>query len=264
MREPPRPRLSLAIITRDEGEDLPRLLDAASRFADEVVVVDCGSTDGTVELAKQRGARVVETGWPGFGPQKNRALDECQGEWLLSLDADEVPDAVLTGALARVGEDADVAGYSVRRLNHYLGKPVRHAWSADSVVRVVRRGRGRWTDAPVHEVLEVQGRVASLPGELVHHPYRDLDDHLDKLTQYARLGATEAHGGGRVFRAHQLVTHPVAAFARRFLFRLGFLDGARGLIVAVSAALSAFLKYAYLFQLQRGRSRGPDDGGGRS
>ncbi len=264
MNEPPRPRLSLAVITRDEREDLPRLLDAAEGFADEVVVVDCGSTDGTVELARERGARVVQTGWPGYGIQKNRALDECRGEWLLSLDADEVPDPELAAALARVGDGGEAAGYEFVRRNHYLGEPIRHAWSADRIVRVVRRGRGRWTDAPVHEILEVDGSVETLPGELVHHPYRDLDDHMDKLGRYARLGAREAHAAGRTFHIHQLVTHPVAAFARRYLFRLGFLDGVRGLLVAASASLSAFLKYAHLFQLQRGRAGEHDDLGGRS
>ena len=261
MNTGPRPRLSLAVITRDERDTLPRLLDAAGAFADEVVVVDCGSTDGTVELARDRGATVVETGWPGFGPQKNRAFEACTGDWLLSLDADEVPDEILAAALAEVGKDETVRGYTLERTAVYLGAPVRHAWSDERIVRLARRGHGRWTDVPVHESLEVDGRVAHLPGQLVHHSYRDLGDHWDKLVRYARAGAQRADGEGRVFRAHQLLTHPCAAFLRRYVFKLGFLDGVRGLLVAGSAAVSAFLKYALLFERQR---RGPRDGGGTS
>lgn len=261
MNTGPRPRLSLAVITRDEHDSLPRLLDAAEAFADEVVVVDSGSTDGTAELARDRGATVVETDWPGFGPQKNRAFEACNGEWLLSLDADEVPDETLAAALAGVGAEEGVHGYTLERTAVYLGEPVRHAWSDERLVRLVRRGHGRWADVPVHETLDVDGRIEHLPGQLVHHSYRDLGDHWDKLVRYARAGAVKADAAGRVFRVHQLLTHPCAAFLRRYVFKLGFLDGVRGLLVAGSAAVSAFLKYAFLFELQRPESR---DGGGTS
>jgi glycosyltransferase involved in cell wall biosynthesis len=254
----PRPRLSLAVITRDERETLPRLLDAAAAFADEVVVVDCGSTDGTVELARDRGAIVVETDWPGFGAQKNRAFEACTGEWLLSLDADEVPDATLAEALAGVGRDDAAQGYTVERTAVYLGEPVRHAWSDEHIVRVVRRGHGRWSDVAVHETLVVDGAVEPLPGRLVHHSYRDLGEHWNKLVRYARAGAERADSAGRKFHVHQLVTHPCGAFLRRYVFKLGFIDGVRGLLIAGSAAASAFLKYAFLFDRQR---RGPKRGG---
>ena len=188
MRAPERPRLSLAVITRDEADALPRLLAVASRFADEIVVLDCGSIDGTVALAREHGARVVETDWPGFGAQKNRAFDACEGDWLLSLDADEVPDAELVAALAALGDRESAVGYYLDRQTLYLGEPVR-SWSPDPVVRLVRRGKGRWTDAPVHETLVVDGPVAALPGKLVHRSYRDLDDHYGKLVGYARAGA---------------------------------------------------------------------------
>ncbi len=259
MSTDPRPRLSLAVITRDERDTLPRLLDVAAAFADEVVVVDSGSTDGTVELARDRGATVLETDWPGFGPQKNRAFEACNGEWLLSLDADELPDETLAAALAGVGEDETVQGYTVERTAVYLGAPVRHAWSDERIVRLARRGHGRWSEVPVHEILDVEGRTGHLPGRLVHHSYRDLGDHWDKLVRYARAGAQRADGEGRRFRPHQLVIHPCAAFLRRYLFKLGILDGVRGLLIAGSAAVSSFLKYALLFERQRRRPAGGGD-----
>jgi len=259
-----RPRLSLAVITRDERDALPRLLEAAEGFADEVVVVDCGSTDGTVELARDHGTTVLETDWPGFGAQKNRAFDACRGEWLLSLDADEIPDATLVAALAGVGEAAGVSGYTLERRAIYLGEPIRHAWSSERIVRLVRRDKGRWTDVAVHETLSVDGPIEHLPGHLVHHTCRDLDDHYSKLVRYARAGAEDAFVRGRVFRGHQLVSHPTMAFLRRYVFKRGFLDGVRGLIVAGTAAVSSFMKYAFLYERQRRGSSDRDDGGGAS
>lgn len=259
-----RPRLSLAVITRDECDALLQLLEVAEGFADEVVVVDCGSTDGTVELARDCGATVVETDWPGFGAQKNRAFDACRGEWLLSLDADEIPDATLVAALAKVGEDAQVCGYTVQRRAVYLGEPIRRAWSSERIVRLVRRDKGRWTDVAVHETLSVDGPIEHLPGHLVHHSYRDLGDHYSKMVRYARAGAEDAFARGRVFHIHQLVTHPAMAFLRRYVFKRGFLDGVRGLLVAGSAAVSSFMKYAFLYDRQRRDSSNRDDGGGSS
>ncbi|MDQ7086360.1 MAG: glycosyltransferase family 2 protein [Acidobacteriota bacterium] len=160
---PEAPRLSLAVITFNEEKHLPRLLEAA-RNADEVVVVDSGSTDATVAIARSHGARVIESDWPGFGRQKQRALEEARGEWVLSLDVDELPDAQLTESLAAVarGEGDEFDGYAMDRLTAYQGEYIRHAWSPDWVLRLVRRGRGRWTDRPVHEALVVDGSVGRL------------------------------------------------------------------------------------------------------
>jgi glycosyltransferase involved in cell wall biosynthesis len=253
--------LSVAIITLNEVHRLPELLSAVEPVAGEVVVVDSGSTDGTVELAREAGARVIETDWPGFGPQKQRALEACRGRWVFSVDADEAPDAELVQALGRLaaGEgDPGVVAYEVNRLNAYLGEYVRHAWSPDWCLRVLRRDAGRWSEDAVHERLLIDGKVGRLPGRLLHDSYEDLADHYQRMISYARLGARQLAAKGRRFRAHHLLTRPVAAFARRYVLKGGFLDGVRGVLVAGASAASTFFKYAFLFELQRSRR-----GGGR-
>ncbi|MDQ7007848.1 MAG: glycosyltransferase family 2 protein [Acidobacteriota bacterium] len=252
---PEAPRLSLAVITFNEEKHLPRLLEAARNFADEVVVVDSGSTDATVAIARSHGARVIESDWPGFGRQKQRALEEARGEWVLSLDADELPDAQLTESLAAVarGEGDEFDGYAMDRLTAYQGEYIRHAWSPDWVLRLVRRGRGRWTDRPVHEALVVDGSVGRLKGKLLHDSYENLADHYTRLVAYSRLSAESAYARGRRFHWSQLLLRPPAAFLRRFLLKRGFLDGVRGLLVAGATAVGAFMKYAFLYEYQRER-----------
>jgi glycosyltransferase involved in cell wall biosynthesis len=253
--------LSVAIITLNEERHLPALLRAVGPVAGEIVVVDSGSTDGTVEIAREAGARVIQTDWPGFGPQKQRALEACRGRWVFSVDADEVPDEELLRALARLsrGEgDADVVAYEVDRLNAYLGEYVRHAWSPDWCLRVLRRDAGRWSGDAVHERLLIDGKVGRLPGRLLHDSYDDLTDHYRRMISYARLGARGLAAKGKRFRAHYLVTRPLAAFVRRYLLKRGFLDGVRGLLVAGATAIGVFFKYAFLFELagaRRGRSK---------
>ena len=247
------PRLSLAIITLNEEKLLPRLLKAARSFADEIVVVDSGSTDQTVAIARAHGARVIEHPWEGFGRQKQRALEAARGAWVLCLDADEVPDARLAESLARVAgsEEGDFAGYAMDRLTAYQGAYVRHAWSPDWVLRLVRRGRGRWTDRPVHETLVVEGPVGRLEGKLLHDSYEDLSDHYHRLVKYSRLSAEGAYARGRRFHPTQLLIRPPAAFLRRYLLKKGFLDGVRGLLVAGATAIGAFMKYAFLYEVER-------------
>ena len=257
-----RPRLSAAVITRDEERVLPGLLRSLAGIADEIVVVDSGSTDRTVMIAREGGARVVETDWPGFAAQKQRAIDLCTGDWILSLDADEEPDARLREALARLPlpDEARYAAFEVDRLTEYQGRFVRHAWSPDWIVRVVRKGGGRFTSSLVHERILVDGPVGRLPGHLLHYPYRDLADQASRLARYAQLAAAERERLGKRFRAYQLVTHPAAAFVQRYVMKRGFLDGVRGLLVAGSSASYAFWKYAHLYEMQRLRDRGAGSG----
>ena len=252
------PRLSLAVITRDEERNLPRLLERARQFVDELVIVDSGSTDRTVSIAREFGARVIEADWPGFGRQKQRALEACSGDWILSLDADEFPDEELVSALARVtrGEGGRYGAYMIDRLTEYQGAFVRHAWSPDWVVRLVRRGAGRWDEKPVHEKMIVQGPIGRLPGHLLHYSYENLTDHYQRLVGYARSGAEHLDRKGYRFCATQLVARPLGAFLRRYLLKRGFRDGVRGLLVAGAAAMGVFMKYAFLFERQR-RSRKP-------
>lgn len=250
-------RISAVVITKNEAEMIGRCLSSLE-WVDEVVVMDSGSTDRTREIAAARGARVVETReWPGFGPQKNRAIDLAAGDWILSIDADErvTPElaAEIRAALARPGVDA----FAMRRSSSYCGRAIRHSgWWPDYVTRVFRRGRARFSDDLVHERLLTAGRVERLSGILLHESFVDLEDVLDKMNRYSSLGAEQLAATGRSAGVGTALVHGLAAFVRTYLLRRGFLDGREGLMLAISNAEGAYYKYVKLMLLAKGNARG--------
>ena len=242
----PSPALSVIVITKNEASQIQECLRSVS-FADEVVVVDAGSTDGTVALAEGLGARVVVTqDWPGFGPQKNRALAQARGRWVLSLDADERVGAELAARIRDVvASDRDApAGYEISRLSSFCGQWMRHGdWYPDRVVRLFRREAARFSDDLVHERLLVEGPVGRLSGELFHHTMRDLDDALDKLNRYSSGRAVDKLRAGARGGLATALGHAAWAFARAYLLRLGCLDGRLGFVLAVYIAEGTYYRY---------------------
>ena len=240
-----RPRLTLAVITKNEAHRLAACL-ASVPFADEIVVVDSGSTDGTAELARRLGARVVETAdWPGFGPQKNRALDAAGGDWVLSLDADERLSPELAAQVRRVvdaPDGADVpAAYTLSRLSSLCGRWMRHGdWHPDPVLRLFRRGAARFSDDAVHERLVCAGRIGHLDGHLLHDSIATLDDCLTKMNRYSGDRALALRRRGRSGGLGAAIGHGAWAFVRCYLLKRGFLDGGMGFVLAVSTAESAY------------------------
>jgi glycosyltransferase involved in cell wall biosynthesis len=253
MTVPSRATLAVCVITRDEEDRIGDCLDSVS-FADEVLVVDSGSTDRTVALARERGARVIVREWPGYAAQKNFALEQVAADWVLSVDADErvTPElaAEIRSLLAAPPEG--VAGCSMPRRTWYLGRWIRHGgWYPDRKVRLVRRGRGRWEGGHVHERLVAEGPTRELGGDLLHYTYRDIADHLrtmDRFTTEAARGMAERGGRGAV--AGMLVAAP-AKFLKMYLLKAGFLDGLAGFVCAVLGGCAVFLKYAKLWERQR-------------
>ena len=248
-----RPRLSVVLITKNEAH---RLADCLARvaFADEVIVVDSGSGDGTPVLARRLGAHVVETAdWPGFGPQKNRALDAATGDWVLSLDADEQLSAELAAQVRRVvalpdtdtDTDADApVAYTLSRLSSLCGRWLRHGdWYPDPVLRLFRRGAGRFSDDLVHERVVCAGRVGHLDGHLLHASMPTLDDCLDKMNRYSSQRALQLRRRGKAGGLRAAVGHGVWAFLRSYLLKRGFLDGRMGFVVAVSIAEGTYYSY---------------------
>jgi glycosyltransferase involved in cell wall biosynthesis len=228
------PRLSLIVIARNEEASIGRCLRSAA-FADEIVVVDGASTDGTAAVARSLGARVIETtDWPGFGPQKNRARDAATGEWVLSLDADEWIEAPLAEEIRAVIAGADAAGgYEMPRRSRFCGRVVRHCgWSPDYVLRLFRRGRGRFTNDSVHEHLEVQGRVARLVHPIEHDSITDLADAEDKIERYAEAAALQLRAKSKTSSLLKARMRGLGAFLRTYIWRAGFLDGKTGWMVA--------------------------------
>ena len=239
--------LSVAIIARNEAHRIARCLQSVA-FADQIVVLDSGSTDDTVAIARGLGADVeVTPDWPGFGPQKNRALARCRYRWVLSIDADEQVSDALAAEILRVlreaPAEATVAGYWLRRSSRYCGQVIRHGlWGNDRVLRLFERQRGRFTDARVHESLVCDGETRVLEGILVHDSVDSPEDARSKARRYAFLGAEALRARGRG-GSLQGGIHAGWSFLRGYLLRAGFLDGRFGLTLARLNAAGTFWKY---------------------
>lgn len=256
-------KLSAIIITRNEAAHIGDCLDSLA-FADEIIVLDSGSSDDTCAIAQARGARVQTTSdWPGFGPQKNRALDLATGDWVLSLDADERVPPELARTILRTLEAPTAQAYQIARLSSFCGRWIRHSgWWPDYVVRLFRRGAGRFSDAPVHERVLVATPVATLPGHLLHYPYASLEVFIDKLNRYSSEAARAAHARGRRTSVLGPFGHGFWTFLRHYVWRRGFLDGWQGLLLAGMAATGSFFRYAKLFWLRRSQATADGDAHG--
>ncbi len=246
--------LSVIIIALNQEANIGDCL-ASVRFADEIVVVDTGSTDRTVELARASGARVVVTAWQGFAGTKNFALDQARGDWVFSLDTDErVAAALKTEILAVVQADGPLNGYRVPRKNYFGGRWIRHlGWYPDYTLRLWRRVRGRFRDREVHEEVEVEGKAGLLQTPLDHYSYRNLEEYAARQDRYARLAAREMCKQGRRPRPGELWWRPCFTFLRLYFLKKGFLEGALGLALARQGSRYNFLKYHYLQELNRGK-----------
>lgn len=244
--------LSVIIITKNEAHDLPDCLSSVT-WADEIIVCDSGSTDATLDIARKYTDHVFSTDWPGFGPQKNRALAKASGEWVLSIDADErVSKSLQTAIKTTLAQDNPAEGYSIPRESSYCGHKIRFGdWRGDRVVRLFRRDKGCFTDSLVHESLQVNGRIDKLHAPLIHHAFKDHNEVLAKMSQYAQLGAQQKHEAGKSGSFTQAITHAFWSFFRGYLLRFGFLDGKAGFQLAVSNALGCYYRYLQLSHLSR-------------
>lgn len=251
---PERRKLSLCIITRNEEDNLSRCLGSVP-FADDCVVLDSGSTDGTVELARRLGARVFVEEFRGHVRQKARALELAEHPWVLSLDADEELSPELAKEIEQVLSQADdsIAGYELPRKTEYLGRFIEHSgWWPEFRLRLFDRQRGHWTGRDPHDRVELDGgRVERLRGPLYHYNYRDLRHHLEKVNAYTSMMAEGMAREGIRFRLWDALLRPPARFFRMYVLRRGFLDGWRGLVLAVIGAFYVFLKYCKLWEQSR-------------
>jgi len=237
--------LSVIIITKDEEAAIRRCLESVS-WADEIVVVDSGSADRTVEICRQFGAKVqVTVDWLGFGVQKNRALDAASGEWVLSVDADEwLSPALQTEIRGVVVAPGDYAAYRMPRLSSYCGRFMRHSgWWPDPVLRLFRRGRARFSDDLVHERLIVQGTTGALSQPILHESFVDFEEVLDKINRYSSAGAQAMAAKGRKGSLVHAVGHGLWTFLRTYVLSAGFLDGREGFMLAVSNAEGVYYRY---------------------
>jgi glycosyltransferase involved in cell wall biosynthesis len=248
---PPLP-LTLVVITRDAGAQLQDCL-ASAAFAAEAIVVDSGSRDDTVEIARRMGARVLTHEWLGFGPQKNFAVAQAAHDWVMCLDADERVSSELERSLrGAMAAGPQYAAYAMARRNRFLGRWLAHGEGyPDWSVRLFDRRRARWSDDAVHEHVLADGSVGHLDGDLLHASGESLDAYLAKQNRYTTLQAEAMHARGERFSFVRLVVSPLARFARFYVLRGGFLDGTAGLVHIAIGCFNSFCKYAKLRALEQ-------------
>ena len=249
--------LSVIIITKNEARHIAECLQSVS-FASEIIVFDSGSTDGTIEIARQHGAVVHQSpDWPGFGPQKNRALEAATQAWVLSIDADERVTPELKQEIIETLAAPACDGYFVPRLSELCGQPIRHSgWWPDHVLRLFRRDKGRFTEVPVHERVEINGSTAKLNACLLHYPYESLEALIQKMNRYSSDAAHMMFAKGKRAGVLSMMGHSVWTFVRIYLLRRGFLDGRYGFVLAATAAAGSFFRYSKLMMLCRSHRQG--------
>ncbi|RMF85047.1 MAG: glycosyltransferase family 2 protein [Nitrospinota bacterium] len=253
MNSKSRSRLSVAIITCNEASRIRRCL-ASVRWADEIVVVDTGSTDGTPAICREFTPWVYEYPWEGFARSKNRALAHTSGPWILSLDADEVVSEPLQAEILALLESppTGIEGFYIPRKNFIWGKWIRHGgFYPDYQLRLFKRDAGRFAEKAVHESVTVTGKTGYLRSPLYHYTYRDSADLFARGERYATLAATELSGRER-FRLSRLLWRPLGRFCKIFLVQRGFLDGIPGLILAGFYAFYVFQRYVKLWEMEKG------------
>ena len=244
--------LSVCIISYNEADNIERTLECLIDLASEIVVVDSHSIDGTRQIAASLGAKVFVEDWKGHIRQKNSALDKCTQPWILSVDCDEVVSHELKVSIRSKVASGEIKGYALNRQTVYLGKRLNHAWQPDWKLRLVHRELNPiWRGYDPHDVLTIQGPTERLNGSLIHYSYRDLNDHMKRMVGYARTVAVSYHRDGRTFHGFNLILNPISAFVKKYLIKRAFLDGFQGFLVSMSSFIYVFLKYAFLWEIER-------------
>jgi len=245
-------KLSVGILTFNSEKRIEEVLDSVKEIADEIVVLDSGSEDRTLEIAERFGARIFYRKFDNFVNQKNHLLSLCRGDWVLFLDDDEVVDKELANQISKVKvENPPVDGYYVNRLTNYLGRWIKHAWYPDWQLRLAKREKCRWVGDWVHERLAVSGKTGYLKGNLFHYSYPSVSYHLKKIDLYTTLYAKGAFKKGKRFSLLKLLSSPAGAFVRRYILKRGFLDGFEGFVLSVMASYYTFLKYLKLWEMEK-------------
>ena len=248
-------KVSATIITLNEAAHIGAAIDSVA-WADEVIVVDALSTDGTADIARARGATVVCRAWPGYVAQKNHAASLAAHDWIFSLDADERVTPALADEIRMVlAQEPPLRGYRMPRVTFYLGRWIRTTdFYPDFQTRLYDRRAARFEGRYVHESVTVDGGAGRLTHEIQHYSFRDLSDHLDRIDHYSTLSARQMLERGRRSGPFHLLMHPPAAFLRNYILRRGMLDGTPGLLISLVNSYAVFLKFAKLWEMERSRT----------
>lgn len=242
--------LSVIVITKNEAQHIGRCL-ASVAWADEIVVLDSGSSDDTVAICRQFTEQVFVTDWPGFGPQKQRALDKARGDWVLSLDADEEISPALRDEIRQAMQIQGVQGFEIPRLSRYCGRQIKHGgWWPDHVLRLFRRNAGQFSSDVVHERIVVDGTIGQLRNPLLHEAFVDPEEVLRKINSYSSLGAQKLFTAGQSASLGLAIGKGLWTFVRTYIIKAAILDGAEGLMLAISNAEGSYYKYLKLRDLR--------------
>ncbi|MDZ7725840.1 MAG: glycosyltransferase family 2 protein [candidate division KSB1 bacterium] len=244
--------VTATIITLNEEVNIGRCLESLN-WADDIVVVDSGSGDATLDICRGFNCRIYNIDWRGFGATKQFALEQAGTEWVLSIDADEeVSDALRQQIKDVINDPASLNGYKIQRCSRYLGSFIRHSgWEHDRPLRLLRKSCGRFDLKSVHESIHLQGPAGLLKAPLYHYPYPDISTHIDKMNRYSELGAQELAKKGRNSSPAAAVLHGTGKFLKMYLLKAGFLDGAAGFVLAKNSAFGVYLKYIKLWKMNR-------------
>ncbi len=251
--------LSVVLITQNEERNLPRTLESVMPLVrdgkGEIIVVDSGSTDRTLEIAQSYGAKVFVEPWKGFAAQKNSAMDRASMDWLLQLDADESLEPELTTEIAAaLQESSAMSGFWIPRKNFFLGRWIKHGgFYPDPKLRLIRRGAGRFEEYGAHPTIKADGPTSKLSYALLHNAYPTLRGYIDHMNSYSSMGAEVAVASGyRAFSFADIVIRPLLTFLYNYVLRLGFLDGREGLLLHLYHSVYVSWKYAKAWELASG------------
>ncbi len=241
-------KLSAVMIVKNEANNLPRCL-ASLQWADEIVVVDTGSTDNTIEIAKSHQCRVETIEWMGFGRSKQYAVEQAVNDWVLVVDADEEITPALRDEIGKILVNPRFSAYRILRRSYYLGRLIRYSgWQTDYTLRLFDRRRAAFNEKEVHENVETDDPIGTIDIPFLHYTYPTLQSHLDKMLLYGKLGAEEAFKRGKRGSIGKAVFHGISKFFKMYLVKQGFLDGKEGFVLALLSSFGVFLKYIRLWE----------------
>jgi glycosyltransferase involved in cell wall biosynthesis len=246
--------VSAVIITKNEAHIIGTTLASLQGVVNDIVIVDSGSTDETIDICKKFGALVIETGWDGYGANKNKGIDAAKNNWILNIDADEALDETLRQSVKQAHLQHDNTVYEFKFKNFFCGKHIRFGeWAGDKHVRLFNRNKVRWNSAAVHEALTIDSNTIAiqLKGYILHYTTKNLDEYITKTIAYAKLNAKKYFAQGKKAGFFKLRLAPAFNFFQHYVLRMGFLDGWEGYLIAKTTSWYTFLKYSFLKELWR-------------
>ncbi|MDX8336363.1 glycosyltransferase family 2 protein [Candidatus Cetobacterium colombiensis] len=250
-------KISVAMITFNEEKILKRTLESVKGIADEIVIVDSGSTDLTEEIAKEYNAKFHKESWKGYGPQRNSAIEKCKGEWILNIDADEeISEELKDKILSIINDEQNKKEiFKINRLSVCFGKKLKHGgWGTSYAIRLFKKGSGLFNDNTVHEAFETNKEIFKIKENIYHHSYLTMEDYFNRFNRYTTEGAKDYYRKKKKVNIFDIAINPIYKFVKMYIFRLGFLDGVEGFVIASTSSLYSMIKYFKLREMYKNGS----------